>query len=107
MAVRIMNLKLVHALIGIAVLVTLMTVVVDASVMEFWSGPGCMNGDYDRYSNCGCSAIHENGAYQFTYQGQEIWFYNEDACQGEVHTTLDVTTVNCGPFGWRSLFILC
>ncbi|KAI3835793.1 hypothetical protein MKX03_019899 [Papaver bracteatum] len=63
-----------------------------------------MNGQYDVYSKCGCS---ENGAYQFTYQGQEVWFYNEDACQGEVHTELKYTTVDCRPFGWRSLFILC
>ncbi|KAI3879315.1 hypothetical protein MKW92_004340 [Papaver armeniacum] len=83
------------------------TLVTDASSVEVWSGPGCMNGQYDVYSKCGCSAIHENGAYQFTYQGQEVWFYNEDACQGEVHTTLKYTTVDCRSFGWRSLLILC
>ncbi|MCL7039434.1 hypothetical protein MKW94_010647 [Papaver nudicaule] len=108
MAVRIMNLKLVHALIAFAVLVTLATVVVDASFMEVWSGPGCMNSQYDRYSNCGCCAIHENGCLPiYIPRTRYIFFYNEELCQGEVHTQLDFTTDDCRPFGWRSLWIQC
>ncbi|KAI3845891.1 hypothetical protein MKX03_005373 [Papaver bracteatum] len=90
------KLNLVRVLITF-VFVTLGTEVVDASFMEVWK----------TYSNCGCSAIHQNGDYRFIYQGQDVFLYNEEGCQGDVQTQLGCITVDCKPFGWKSLRIQC
>ncbi|KAI3855200.1 hypothetical protein MKX03_026058 [Papaver bracteatum] len=86
-----------------------MTEVADASisVMKVWTGPGCKHGKHEKYSTCGCSTIQEHGAYEFVYQGQYIFFFNEKACGGLVHTQLQSTTIDCRPFGWKSLWIQC
>ncbi|KAI3904984.1 hypothetical protein MKW92_035135 [Papaver armeniacum] len=101
------NFNLVFVLITFLVFVNLVTEVVDGSFMEVWGGPGCRNGQYERYSDCGCSAIHENGGYNFVFQGQDIFLYNEEGCLGNPHTQLDYSTLDCRPFGWRSLWIQC
>ncbi|KAI3997608.1 hypothetical protein MKX01_011025 [Papaver californicum] len=109
MAIKPKNLNLVLVLIMFTVFVTLVTEGVDASVMKVWSGPTRFGGGFStpQPPPSSVTAVHENGAYQFIYQGQDIFFFNEEACQALVYTQLHFTTFDCRPFGWKSLWIQC
>ncbi|KAL4191273.1 hypothetical protein AMTRI_Chr07g79760 [Amborella trichopoda] len=61
----------------------------------------------ERYSKCGCSSIHKNGGYDFVYNGQTSALYNQDNCEGVVHTRFGSGASDCSPFGWKSIFIQC
>nr|1C01_A Chain A, ANTIMICROBIAL PEPTIDE 1 [Macadamia integrifolia] len=76
------------------------------SAFTVWSGPGC-NNRAERYSKCGCSAIHQKGGYDFSYTGQTAALYNQAGCSGVAHTRFGSSARACNPFGWKSIFIQC
>ncbi|GLJ27581.1 hypothetical protein SUGI_0541050 [Cryptomeria japonica] len=79
---------------------------VGISSLTVWSGPGCDTQGL-RFNNCGCFSIPNHGGYEFVYNGQPVYLYNADACQGGVHTILGVTTTDCTGFGWSRVSIEC
>ncbi|KAI3835790.1 hypothetical protein MKX03_019896 [Papaver bracteatum] len=116
----------VLVLITFTVFVTLVT---DESFVEVWSGPGCMNGEYDVYSKYfihlpsltqkvngqtgrvnGSTQLNTNPYsrnihYSFVYNGRTAALYNEGGCRGVADTRLNADARMCSGFEWRSILI--
>ncbi|GLJ27577.1 hypothetical protein SUGI_0540970 [Cryptomeria japonica] len=73
-------------------------------------GPGCKLPAHV-FSICGnCFSIPTDyrAGYFFRYdEGQPVYLYNSDTCEGTPHTVLAEYTQDCTGFGWNNVYIGC